>query len=419
MGYASRRGVLVGWFGVLADTSQNEDRFSITACHLNWWTLPTILPGRRLFFLDIGLHVNAPAQKELQAVTVVLPVDVESVRWRGSGPTWTQDLSDILRLKDICSQVFGERVSVHDTPTGYRIEFTSGSHLDVVRTLAGQAIGLDESGSSRRDLSIWRIPLESAIPAGESRYVRFRVSVFTAGTVWRWKRVWLGKSGAQIDLRVSDVREAMQDERERQYWSRVMPIEQLNVFFILPSAFQARVVSPALHYVRLLEAGQWGAYLAGIRYRAPVHSLRVHYWRHPAATPVPASLQPSSASSVGAPSASSASTQQALVTIDEPFRMFLDLSRDVATPIWVSVLRTVISVIAGILIIRLGGYLTSIRLPSHIHIRTLVLWIVGGSLITILGALGTYLRVLKGRFRTARLMLRRLERSLLKPFMRA
>jgi hypothetical protein len=407
----------MGWFGILADTSRDEDKFNVAACHLNWWTLPTFLPGRRLFFLDIGLHVNAPAAKDLNSITVALPIDVESVRWKDDEPTWTQDLYDALRLRDVCSQVFGERVSVGDTSTGYRIDRTSGSHLDVVRTLVAQAVPLDSSRTSRSDLSIWTIPLESPIPARDSRYVRFRVSVFTTGTVWRWKKVWFGKSGAQIDLRVSDVREAMRDERERQYWSRVVPIEQLNVFFIIPSAFQARVASPALHYVRILEAGQWGRYLQGIRYRARAHSLRVHYWRHPAEAPL-VSLPPSGTSTVAPPTVSTTHGQSSPITIDEPFRAFLDLSRDIAIPTWVSVLRTILSVIAATLIIRLGIYLHSIRFPTNIHIRTIVFWITGSTLIAVLTALGAYVRMAKSRLRTIRLVLRRVERSLLKPFTR-
>jgi hypothetical protein len=419
MGFPPASGIIVGWFGVLAETARPEDMFSVAACHLNWWALPTLLPGRRLFFLDIGLHVNAPSGKELQKLTLVLPIGIENVRWGTSGPTWTQDLFDVLHSRDICSQVFGEPVSLRDTQTGYQILFTSGSHLEVLRTLVGQPLQINGSDPVRGDLSIWEVPLESPIPAGESRYLRFRVSVFTTGTVWRWKRVWLGKAGAQIDFRIADVREALRDERERQYWSKVVPIEQLNIFFIVPPKFQARVASPALQYVRLLETGQWGSYLRGVRYRTPTHGLRVHYWRHPATTQALSSLQPSSTSNVGVSTASTAARHQNPITIDEPFRAFLDLSRDVATPAWVSCLWTAISVIFAILILHAVRHLESVHFSIHVHYRTIVLWLIGGSVIAVSTAVTTYWRITKGRLRSTRLVLRRIERSLLKPFTRS
>jgi hypothetical protein len=409
----------VGWFGVLADTARPEDFFRVSSCHLNWWALPTLAPGRRLFLLDIGLHVSAPPAKELPAITLVLPVDLESVRWDGAETMWVQDLYDALHQRDICSQVFGERVEIHDTDNGYRVDFPGGSRLDIVRILAAQAGRLNGSTTSRPDLSIWTIPLESPIPAGASRYVRFRVSVFTAGTVWRWKTVWFGKSGAQIDFRLADVREAMREERERQYWARVVPIEQLNVFFMVPPAFQARVASPALHYVRLLEAGQWGAYLRGARYRAPVRGLRVHYWRHPTGAPPASSLVQSTTPDIATTGVGTATKQQSPITIDDPFRIFLDLSRDIAIPASVSMLRTVLAVIIAIVIFHVCTHLVPIHLSWPRHFSTILTWILGSSVIAVFGALAKYWRIIISRFRTARLVLRRVERGFLKPFIRS
>jgi hypothetical protein len=407
----------VGWFGVLAESDSQEDAFTVSECHLNWWVLPTILPGRRLFFFDVGLQISAPNTKELRAVTVVLPVDVERVRWDGAEPTWAQDLFDALHTRDTSSQVFGERVEVHDTATGYRVVFPDGNHLDVVRTLVGQVAPPNGSGTSRSDLSIWTIPFESAIPRGEKRYVRFRVSVFTSGTVWQWKLVWLGKAGAQVDLRISDVREAFRKEGERQYWGRVMPIEQINVFFMVPPKLQARVVSPALRYVRLLEAGQWAIYLRGARYRGRARGLRVYYWRHSPGQAGGSGILPAHSAPPLMTPGSDTLSQAAAVTIDDPFRVFLDLNRDVSTPRWVAAAQTVLAVLVAIGLVDLLRRLSSLHpgWPHH-DLGMLVEWTLGASVLAACGALARYVSIIKSRFRAARLVLRRLEWNILKLF---
>jgi hypothetical protein len=385
----------VGWFGVIADTAKAEDIFTVNECHINWWALPTLIPGRRLFILDVGLNVTAPTSKELLALTVVMPVDVERVRWEGHESTWAQDLSDALHHRDVCSQVFGERVTIRDTSNSYDIEFPSGKHLEIVRALVADATPVDIQQNPRSDLSIWRIPLESPIPVGASRYTRFRVSIFRTGAVWRWNRVWLGRAGAQVDLRIADVREALREDRERQYWTRVIPIEQLNIFFIVPSTLQAQVFSPELHYVRRLEAGQWGDYLRGTRYRASLTGLRVYYWRYPAGATA-GQIDP--------------------VTIDNPFRVFLDLTREVAIPGWVAVLRTILAVVIALGIVHIGVHVKSVDLHWVGRVPALLKWIFGTSLLAIAAAVTAYVRLAKSRFRGVRLSMRRVERALLKPF---
>lgn len=406
----------MGWFGVLAQSSEGEDSFTVAACHLNWWALPTFVPGRRLFLLDIGLHVRASDEKGLSSLTLALPFDAEKVRWEGRQQTWAQDLFDVMRQQEICYQVFGGPVKLHDTQNGYRVEFAKGSGLEFVRTLVGNITLLDSDMRQRPDLSLWKLPLESPIPKGESRYLRFRVSVFRAGQVWRWKKVWFGKSGAQIDFRIADVREALREERERPYWGRVMPIEQVNIFFIVPADFQARVASPSLHYVRLLEPGQWGSYLRGARYRGRISGLRVHYWRHPVSSSHPSSpslSEPSQSETPGVVAANRATTP---VTIDDPFRVFLDLSRDVATPSWVAILRTILAVLVGIGIYRLAPHLRTVKTHIRLNPKMIFTWILGGSVAAVVAALALYKRVLATRLRPARLILRRFERILLLPF---
>lgn len=407
----------MGWFGVLAESTRPEDAFTVAGCHLNWWVLPTLIPGRRLFLLDVGLHVRAPAARDLSRLILALPFDAEQIRWEGKQVTWAQDLFDVMRQSEVCHQVFGGPVQLHDTHDGYRVEFSGGSNLEFVRVLVGNIGPLDDEGRRRPDLSLWELPLESPIPQGSSRYLRFRISVFRAGKVWRWKRVWFGKSGAQIDLRISDVREALREERERLYWPRVMPIEQVNVFFIVPDEFQATVASPPLHYVRLLEAGQWGSYLRGARYRPPVRGLRVHYWRHPAEASYPPSSSVPGSSNLKTPAGSSLSRALLPITIDDPFRVFLDLSRDIATPSWVAILRTILAVLVGIGIFRLAPALRSLGESYTVHAPTILKWALGSSATAIVAALAMYKRIFTSRFRQTRLLLRRIERALLRPFM--
>lgn len=413
----------MGWFGVLAESSKPEDRFLVRECHLNWWALPAALPGRRLFYLDIGLQLTASPTKPLTAFTLALPFDAEKIKWSGKDLTWAQDLHEIIRKDDISSQVFGGPVTVVGNSTaGYTLEFRDGERWDLASVKVSGITLAAGAESNRRDLSLWSVPLTDEIAAGETRYVRLRWSVFRTGNIWRWRRQWLSNSGVEVDFRVADVREALREEHEREYWARVVPIEQVNLFLIAPPRLRARVASPALHYVRILEEGQWRDYLQGTRYFRPVRGMLVYYWRYPlrrgqATAPLLAQPSEPGGGSTSEREHDTARPQGPLaITIDEPFRVFLGLNREGPAAGPGLLLRNVVS-----LVIALAIYANLPHVSAHlhgidVHPAATLKWIFGGSVAAVLGAVSLYAALIRGKLRSLRLLLRRLERAALRPF---
>jgi hypothetical protein len=110
-------------------------------------------------------------------------------------------------------------------------------------------------------------------------YVRFRIHMGQLGSVWLWKRQGrlLPRSGAIVDLRVSDLRDPVSsggvvDE------ARVLDVERVNTFVVAPHWLQQKV-APNLAQARLLEGANWQGYLdRRLNPNGRIKSV-VYYWR--------------------------------------------------------------------------------------------------------------------------------------------
>jgi hypothetical protein len=102
-----------------------------------------------------------------------------------------------------------------------------------------------------------------------------------------------------IDLRVSDVREAVALGTWGALKDRIVSIEKLNLLVIAPDFLQMRAASPPLRYIRLLESNAWEHYLGQSPNVSRRRRLIIYHWKN-----------------------------ERPVTVNAPFLAFLDLSRD-------------------------------------------------------------------------------------------
>jgi hypothetical protein len=261
----------MGCFAVIGDPE--EPTFKVTACHLNFWTLPGLF-GRRVFLWDVGLTLETDSEeKGLSKIGLLLPF--------GTEPEAFKDLSEEILDPNTARLIFGKSVGVD----GKVISYTGNPPrppLKIVRVISASRDEEFEKDKRlrRANLSLWTIQFASKIKKGEKSYVRLRFRMRTVGRNW----IWMGSNkGALIDIRVADIREivvpAEGGAKLEAYGERFVAIENLRIFVIASAQLVFRATSPALHYMRLFEGRVWEKYLVRAVDLRRSNKLMVYQWR--------------------------------------------------------------------------------------------------------------------------------------------
>jgi hypothetical protein len=274
----------MGFFAVLQEDT--EQSFAIKKCDINLWSLAALF-GRRTFFFDVGLLVEATGSKPLQNFQVGVPFGTDSKA--------LTDLTDRMLNPKVSELIFGERVNIVPRDN---IDFGLGP-VRLGRVSVHECSRDDRISGLR--FSLWNLRLASPLLASQQAYLRIRFQVNTLGRTWVWKRSGLAKNEALVDFRIADLREAWMVLDRDALWDRIVAIEALAVFVIAPAWLELRAASPDLRYMRLLEGRVWEDYLGRVTDLRRSGKLIIHYWKRD---------QPNDP-----------------VDSDRPFRGFLHLSR--------------------------------------------------------------------------------------------
>lgn len=203
-----------------------------------------------------------------------------------------EDLHDRLIHQPTAELVFGGPVKIDGEEITYdKVPVVLG-RVDTSKKIE------DKCGS---DYSFWEIAIAPTLAKDKELYLRIRIRIARCGSTWVWKRSLGSKNGALVDLRVSDVREAVVVGTWGAFKDRIVPIQKLNVLVIAPDFLQMRAVSPPLRYMRLLESRAWEYYLGQSPNLQGRRRLIIYHWR---------------------------SQKDEAVDVKRPFLAFLDLSRD-------------------------------------------------------------------------------------------
>lgn len=271
----------MSYFAVIKD--RDNKALDVSTCHMNLWVLPGFV--RRYFQFDVGLRIKA-AEDGLTSFHLALPFIA-----RASG---VEDLHDLLLRHDTAPLIFGEPVTVDGT----KISYGDVKDLTVGRIHAQKSYAIKEWTSNEQHCSVWKIDLATIINKNEEQYLRLRFPIDQLGRRWLPKRSLFANNGAIMDFRVADIREAQEAMDWASLQDKIVPITLLNAFVITPITLQVRSVSPALKYARLLEGNAWEPYIQRKTGIIRSRQLLIYYWK------------------------------AENISIERPFRGFLDLSTE-------------------------------------------------------------------------------------------
>lgn len=292
----------MGFLGIVR--SPNGPLFEVPELHINLWVLPGLL-GRHVVYLDVGIHLRADPETPLESFGIVLPAGTTNE---------VTDLAEVFRHKDAAQLIFGERVDV----MAEQLQFVGGENVPILH-ISSSSTCKDSRRSSPR-FSRWDVRLAS--PLSTKGYIRLRFRVRTRGHMLLMRGYGMLASRILADLRVTDPRESATVPDGSLYEQTLVTIETLYCYVMLPTRFHSPSASPEMHYIRILEGSTWEPYLGRATYLLRQGKLTVYCWYH---------LEP--------------------VTIDRPFRAFLDVKRDTRILLPYSFLLTIIAIVLTILLV--------------------------------------------------------------------
>lgn len=259
--------------GTFAVLNAGQD-FIVRSCHLNLWCLRGLLL-RRVFYWDVGLRIQAGG-KPVQELEVLLPF--------GTDKKSLSDITDAFADSRTVRIVFGKRGDV------------GGGGLVLDNELVERlALELSNSRLNKDDSEVkysrWLLRFASPLEPGTQGYVRARFEIRDRARMWEWKRPLLFRNGAQVDIRVCDFRELVAAKNWLNHERRIVDLQELNVFVVMPATYQLRAASPGPRYTRLLESDAWGAYIGRATSIAGRKRLLTYAWRNKDGQPVNANAR--------------------------------------------------------------------------------------------------------------------------------
>jgi hypothetical protein len=252
----------MGFFAVLSDPANPASDFAVLKCHLNFWSLSGIL-GRRNYLWDVGLHIKVGLQP-FSSFQVAIP----------SGTTLAVcDLHDKLLDQKIDEMIFGKSTRVGANQIEY-----DGTSLQI--PMLDSSASRVDTDRSTRNFTLWTLYTAKPVNPNTDIYLRVRFTVSSVGRCWQWKRFWLARYGALVDVRFADLREAWNVPKGAELKDRIVPIEQLNFFVVVPATYHLLVTSPPVHYIRILEGRSWEKYLDRKTKFWRSEKLCIYQWRN-------------------------------------------------------------------------------------------------------------------------------------------
>lgn len=274
----------MGFLGIMQDP--HGGAFQVPELNANLWALPGLL-GRRVVYLDIGIHLQASAATALTSFILLLP-----------GGTYPEvvDLADTLIDPKAAKLLFGEEVDVD--PNEGKLRFAEGEDVEILPISTTDTTMV--AAKSDRNFSHWHIQL--ARPVNNTGYVRLRFRIRTRGRMLLIRGFGMFASRIVIDFRVSDLRESITVPNQAIYQRTLLPLDKLTCHVILPTRFRAPAAGTSTLVLapRILEGSAWEPYLGRATYLLRQGKLTVFPWHH-----------------------------NNKITLNRPFRAFLDASRDI------------------------------------------------------------------------------------------
>jgi hypothetical protein len=304
----------MGFLGIVQDPF--GPAFKVPELHVNLWVLPGLL-GRHVVFLDVGMHLQASEEAPLTDVTLLIP---------GRTVNQVTDLGNALTHPHVAQLIFGERVDVRGGDLHFKkvdvrggdVRFSEGEAIPIWHiSMAGTRKDDARSGAT---FSRWNV--QFANPLRDKAYLRLRFQIHPRCHMLLIRGFGMLASRILVDFRVSDLRMSAVVPDGAIYQQALLPIGKLYCYIVLPTRFDTPGDSPSVRYIRIFEGTVWEPYLGRATYLLRPGKLTVYCWLH-----------------------------DDTVTINRPFRAFIDVKRDTRVLALYDLLQMALTVLCTILII--------------------------------------------------------------------
>jgi hypothetical protein len=169
----------------------STEEFEVEKLDVNVWCLPRLF-GRFLIYCDVGVRLKATTRVTQFDLAIPFHTDASALT----------DLCGVLGDSETAALVFGEPVVDENN---HPID-ESGDY-SVRRAIAGEQSRLLPT-LSNETFSLWRIVPRKAQAAGTTNYYRVRLRATDFGRTWTWRRSFLRRVAALVDLHFCDPRDA-------------------------------------------------------------------------------------------------------------------------------------------------------------------------------------------------------------------
>jgi len=237
------------FFAVLIRPDASDRQlFEVEQCHINLWALRGLWPGRRRFYLDVGVRIKAGDGEAIKGFSLVLPFGVEA----------HLDLTPLLKdERKVTELIFDSDIGLPTDPSDVNNKVITVNE-DRMRL---QAVKDVDDVDAKPEVSIRDFAYVTPLPPGETGYARVRFPINNLGSTWQWQRTSGQRSGAILDFRVLDQRSTATLKNGTEIRARTKTINTVAVFAMVPSWLHGRAINPAAKYMRVLESREWTPYL--------------------------------------------------------------------------------------------------------------------------------------------------------------
>lgn len=263
------------------ETKDGSADFSVSALHFNLWIMPNNLWNAikqsvseksvcfHRYYIDVGVRISVK-KGTLKEIDIHLPASeiLDSTFCDLEGCVLDEATNDL---------IFGRPVESKNN--SIKFEREGNTIHDSIHAIRSICEVKNENGPKRTNR--FRLTFKSPINVeGESStvYLRFRYEARSQNDVVSSKGWGFAKQGLIFDLRINDIREAI-DYNAGNQPSQMKPGDEANIFLIHPALYTMITQSPDSHYARLLEPRVWKKYLSTCKPYNEQRKLVITQWR--------------------------------------------------------------------------------------------------------------------------------------------
>jgi len=233
--------------GSIAILQKPEQPILIKRLEAQLWMLSGVLNAQRLW-LDVGVLLKT-STNDVDSLEMLVPFEVSSFEDPVCLRKYIGQSGTLILGHGATMQCDYSIVVMDGIPAAFR-----EVNVKVVTSSEQNGKELQARGFDLLRLSFHKVDPNTLI------YIRFRLPVNRTYRMVMWRRSLLGRVGAQIDLRVSDLRELATPVFDS-ITTRMVSAPDVELSAVVRASLKLLDSSPRVTSIRLLEPGAWEGYI--------------------------------------------------------------------------------------------------------------------------------------------------------------